>query len=287
MPFHQFFPCLCPVYGPMAKSQTEGGKGLSSDRREAAITSFRREPSPFSTGLPGPPGSPRPTDRPEVRSDGTNGEAATSDPAAPKQTTQAVLARREQRGRPAGPSPRYAGRAASPRRPPSAVRRPERHRSSPETLGRTPPPPAVSPLPSPAPRAACAAPGPARRSPDLTGRARPRAPPAAAAAAAAATASALRLRENRTNSPAAAAAAAAAASALTSPRTLRARPRTTAASRCARSAPVPGANKLRKDRGCENIEICEYLLAPNFAPLAIMQKMIRNGKKNRKVSRAG
>ncbi|MBZ3880196.1 hypothetical protein SUZIE_156730 [Sciurus carolinensis] len=50
--------------------------------------------------------------------------------------------------------------------------------------------------------------------------------------------------ESRTNSPAAAAAAA--ASALTSPRTLRARPRAVAAALRARSVPAPGASKLRR-----------------------------------------
>ncbi|XP_076775757.1 uncharacterized protein LOC143435924 [Arvicanthis niloticus] len=118
--------------------------------------------------------------------------------------------------------------------PGSPPRGREGHRSSPETLGRTPPH---------AIRDACAKPGPVRRArcaAALTGPARPRAPPAAAAAAAAAaTASVPRLRESRTNSPAAA------ASALMSPRTLRARPRVIAASRRARPAGPPKSGELR------------------------------------------
>ncbi|KAL6039035.1 hypothetical protein STEG23_007165 [Scotinomys teguina] len=80
----------------------------------------------------------------------------------------------------------YAGRAVGPGSPPRGH---EGHRSSPETLGRTPPPAvrATSAEPGPVRRARCAA--------AHTGPARLRTPPAAAAAAAAATASVPRLRE--------------------------------------------------------------------------------------------
>lgn len=176
-------------------------------------------------------------------------------PAAAAPTARAAPAEREQQQ---APGPRNCGlptpaprrwrrwwrtgpitqcRLRGPRRgaPGSPPRGREGHRSSPETLGRTPPH---------AVRDACAKPGPVRRAccaAALTGPACLRAPPAAAAAAAAAaaTASVPRLRESRTNSPAAA------ASALMSSRTLRARPRVIAAARRARPVGPPRSRELR------------------------------------------
>ncbi|XP_077882469.1 uncharacterized protein LOC106145120 [Ictidomys tridecemlineatus] len=230
----------------------------------------------------------------------------------PEATGAADLTRRERRGRPTGPSPRSPSLPApAPRRwrrwwrtgpitqcrlrgtrrgpplPALRARRPEGHRSLPETLGRTPPPPAVR----------CRRP----LSPGLP--ARRRGPPAAPAAPLHSQAQLARRHRRQLPPP---------------PllpllllrllgcgeqnkqpcrrrrrRRRRRRQRTDVTAHVARAitccrrrpacalCPGSGASKLRRGNsgggesagirraGFESIEICEYLLAPDFAHSAI------------------